>query len=127
MAPVSGPLTQGVAGTQPSARATLMSRNRAVCCRTFSASGDESPVSSAVAAAAGSDRTAIAMSVDSVDGLDERCIFGSPCAARAAVNYRRKVIVATPGGIGAYTQSSCQLSPYLSSPASDFPRGGSGS
>jgi len=43
------------------------------------------------------------------------------------VNYRRKVIVATPGGIGAYTQSSCQLSPYLSSPASDFPRGGSGS
>src|ERR1700745_4068798 len=72
MAPVSGPLTQGVAGTQPSARAALMLRKRAVACRTFSMSGDDSSVPAASAEAAGKDATASPHNRASNDGLELR-------------------------------------------------------
>src|SRR5262245_48723646 len=98
MAPVSGPLTHGVAGTHPSARATLMSMKRAVACRTFSTSGEDSPVSWASAGPVRSDSAASAQSIDSGDGLDERYMVVS-LARIAQLRMTLKVVVRARTGI----------------------------
>src|SRR5215469_12952163 len=86
MAPVSGPLTQGVAGTQPSARATLMLTKGAVAWRTFSMIGEDSLVPSANASDVGSDTTASAHSVDSERLLNEADMIHLPPSADCASN-----------------------------------------
>src|SRR5450755_249026 len=73
IAPVSGPLTHGVAGTQPCAIATLMSLNCAVAMRTFSTRGESSD-EPAVAAMIGNCRASSRQTTRVIGFLNETFI-----------------------------------------------------